>query len=720
MAIVNLSRRGFLGSSALAAGGLLLGFTLPVRTRADAATAEPAELTAFLRIAPDGGITFFDPFVEMGQGTYTSIPQIVAEELDADLTSFTVEQAPPGDAYKVMFGGTRRFTGGSRSVRSSYETMRKVGATARAMLVQAAARQWGSGPAECVTEHGRVVHIFSDRKLTYGELAAAAAQLEPPANPTLKAPDQFSLIGTSAKRTDTPFKVNGKAEFGIDVRLPGMVYAAIRHNPVFGSTLKSYDAAKIKGMPGVVGAYEVPNGVAVVADSFWRAKQAAAALPVTYDQGENADLTSDGLLQTLQARLDEPGAAAEREGDVKAALAGAAHRIEATYAAPFLAHATMEPMNCTAEVKSDGCTVWAPNQGVDPVVGVAARITGLAPEKITAFTPYLGGGFGRRSVLDYVAEVVTLAKAVGRPVKLVWTREEDTQHDHFRPLSTVRLRAGLDEQGQPIALHATTVGDGPLRRLFPSALKNPALDRSVFEGLNDKPYAIPAREVDYVYEPIPVPIGFWRSVGNSMNAFFYESFLDELAHAAGADPVAYRRALLAKTPDYLNVLDKVATMAGWKGAVYKGPDGAPRAMGVALHESFGSIVGEIAEVGVEGGAAKVHKVWCAIDVGTVVNPEIVRAQMESGIVYGLSATLLEEVTLAKGRVEQANFDTYPVLPPDRMPEIEVQVLASGRPIGGVGEPGTPPIAPAVCNAVFTLTGQRIRRLPLARYQLKAA
>ncbi len=718
MTVVNLSRRGFLGTSALAAGGLLLGVGLPSMARAE--TAQPTRVTAFLRIAPDGSITFFNPFVEMGQGTYTSIPQILAEELDADLARFTVEQAPPGDAYKVMFGGSMRFTGGSFSVRSSYEAMRKAGAAARAMLIEAAARQWNVDPAACTTEPGQVVHIFSGRKLAYGALAEAAAGLEPPAQPELKDPAQFRLIGTSVKRTDTPFKINGKAQFGIDVRLPGMVYAAIRHNPVFGSTITSYDAAKVKGMPGVLGVHEVPDGIAVVADSFWRAKQAAAALPVTYKEGANADLTSDGLLQALQARLDEPGVAAEREGDVKAALAGAARRIEATYAAPFLAHATMEPMNCTAEVEADRCTVWAPNQGVDFVVGVAARITGLPPEKITVHTPYLGGGFGRRFVLDYVAEVVTLAKAVGRPVKLVWTREEDTQHDAFRPLSTVRLRAGLDDAGQPVALHATAVGDGPLRRLFAKALKNPELDESVVEGLDKKPYAIPAREVDYVYEPIPAPIGFWRSVGNSMNAFFYESFMDELAHAAGADPVAYRRALLAKAPDYLNVLDKVVAMAGWQAGVYEGPDGAPRAMGVALHESFGSIVGEIAEVGIADGAAEVHKVWCAIDVGTVVNPEIVRAQMASGIVYGLSQTLLEEITLAKGRVEQANFDSYPILPPDRMPQIEVQVVASGRPIGGVGEPGTPPIAPAVCNAVFTLTGERIRRLPLARYRLKAA
>ncbi len=719
MTVVNLSRRDFLGTSAIAAGGLLLGVSLPSEARA-AGAAPPTQVTAFLWIAPDGSVTFYNPFVEMGQGTYTSIPQIVAEELDADLARFTVEQAPPGDAYKVMFGGTMRFTGGSMSVRGSYEAMRKAGAAARAMLIEAAARQWGVDPAACTSATGQVVHVVSGRKLDYGALAEAAATLQPAAEPGLKEPGQFRLIGTSVKRTDTPFKINGKAQFGIDVRRPGMVYAAIRHNPVFGSTLATYDAAKVKGMPGVLGVHEVPNGVAVVADSFWRAKQAVAALPVTYDEGANADLSSDGLLETLQARLDEPGVAAESEGDVEAALAGAAHRIEATYAAPFLAHATMEPMNCTAEVTADACTVWAPNQGVDFVVGVAGSITGLPPAKITVHTPYLGGGFGRRFVLDYVAEVVTLAKAVGRPVKLVWTREEDVQHDAFRPLSTVRLRAGLDHVGQPVALHATAVGDGPLRRLFARALKNPDLDGSVVEGLDEKPYAIPARKVDYVYQPIPAPIGFWRSVGNSMNAFFYESFMDELAHAAGADPVAWRRALLARAPDYLNVLDKVVAMAGWKAGAYPGPDGAPRAMGVALHESFGSIVGEIAEVGIEGGAAQVHRVWCAIDVGTVVNPEIVRAQMEGGIVYGLSQTLLEEVTLAKGRVEQANFDSYPILPPGRMPAIEVQVIASGRPIGGVGEPGTPPIAPAVCNAVFTLTGERIRRLPLARYQLKAA
>ncbi len=717
MTIVNLSRRAFLGSSAIAAGGLVLGVSLPLVARAGGA--QPAQVTAFLRIAPDGRITFYNPFIEMGQGTYTSIPQIVAEELDADLAAFTVEQAPPGDAYKVLFGGKMRITGGSSSVRGSYDVMRKAGAAARAMLIQAAANEWGVDPDECATEPGKVVHAASGRSLDYGALAEAAAMLEPPAAPPLKDPAKFRLIGTSARRTDTPFKINGTARFGIDARLPGMVYAAIRHNPVFGSTVASYDAAAVGDMPGVISVHEVPGGIAVVADSFWRARKAVEALPVTYDEGANAGLTSDGLLQTLQSRLDEPGIAAESEGDVASAMAAAARRLEATYAAPFLAHATMEPMNCTAHVTADACEVVAPNQGVDFVVTVAASITGLPPERIAVHTPYLGGGFGRRYVLDYVAEVVTLAKAVGRPVKLVWTREEDTQHDYYRPLSTARLRAGLDAQGQPIALHATTVGDGPLRRHMAQVLRNPDLDPTVFEGLVRKPYAIPARRVDYVYEPIPAPIGFWRSVGNSMNAFFYELFMDELAHAAGTDPVTYRRGLLAKAPDYLSVLEKVVAMAGWRSGVYPTPDGTRRAMGVALHESFGSIVGEIAEVSIADRQAKVHKVWCAIDVGTVVNPEIVRAQMESGIVYGLSQTLLEEITLTNGRVEQANFDTYPILPPDRMPEVAVEVIASGRPMGGVGEPGTPPIAPAVCNAVFTLTGQRIRRLPLARYQLEA-
>jgi isoquinoline 1-oxidoreductase beta subunit len=718
MNIVNLSRRALLGSSAIAAGGLVLGVGLPLVARAGGA--QPAQLTAFLRIAPDGGITFYNPFVEMGQGTYTSIPQIVAEELDADLAVFTVEQAPPGDAYKVLFGGTRRITGGSSSLRGSYDMMRKVGATARAMLIQAAANEWGVDPAECSTEPGKVAHAASGRSLDHGALAEAAARLEPPAAPLLKDPAKFRLIGTSAKRTDTPFKINGTAQFGIDVRLPGMVYAAVKHNPVFGSTIASYDAAAVSGLPGVISVHEVPGGVAVVADSFWRARKAVEALPITYGEGANAGLTSDGLLERLQARLDEPGMTAESEGDVGSAMAAAARRLEATYAAPFLAHATMKPMNCTARVSADACEVFAPNQGVDFVVRVATSITGLPPERITVHTPYLGGGFGRRFVLDYVAEVVTIAKAVGRPVKLIWTREEDTQHDYYRPLSTVLLHAGLDAGGQPIAFHATTVGEGPLHRHMAQAMRNPELDPTVFEGLVRKPYAIPARQVDYIYEPIPAPIGFWRSVGNSMNAFFYESFMDELAHAAGADPVAYRRGLLAEAPDYLHVLEKVVAMAGWKPGVYPGSDGTRRAMGVALHESFGSIVGEIAEVSIADREARVHRVWCAIDVGTVVNPEIVRAQMESGIVYGLSQTLLEEITLKNGRVEQANFDTYPVLPPDRMPEVEVAVIASGRPMGGVGEPGTPPIAPAVCNAVFALTGQRIRRLPLARYDLQAA
>ena len=714
-AIVNLSRRQFLGATAFTAGSLVLGIKLPLVNRALAADQKTAAATlnVFLSIAPDGRITFQNPFCEMGQGTYTSIPAIIAEELDAELAMFNIVQAPHGPDYQIMFNNTTRFTGGSFSVRSSFMTLRKAGAAARAMLIQAAAQQWQVPAEECRTTPGRVIHAASGRALSYGELASAAAELEPPADPTLKNSRDFRLIGKPVKRTDTQAKCNGSAQFGIDVRLPGMVYAAVRQCPVFGGKVANFDPAAVNQRPGVVAVEQFPNGVAVLAESFWQAKTALDALPVTFAEGGNATLSSAELGKAMKARLDEPGVSAEAEGDVVQALQEAAQVLETVYEAPLLAHATMEPMNCTASVKDGACEVWAPNQGPDFVAKVAMELTGLPSEKITVHTPFLGGGFGRRFILDYVVQAVTLAKAIQRPVQVVWSREEDTQHDFYRPLAVVKLRGGLDAAGKPTALHATAVGDGPLRRHMSQSLSNPDIDESVVEGLIDQPYQIANQRIDYVYHAIPVPIGFWRSVGNSMNAFFKECFIDELAQAAGKDPVAFRQALLTNQPRFRAVLDGVAELAGWTSTVVRThANGERRALGVALHQSFGSLVGQVAEVSVAGNTVQVHRVWCVVDCGSVVNPDIVEAQMQSGIAFGLSAALLEEITVEKGRVVQGNFSTYPILPPERMPEVTVRIIESGAELGGIGEPGTPPIAPAVANAVSALTGKRVRKLPI--------
>lgn len=720
-AITNVTRRGFLGGSAAALGGLVLGVRLPLGGRAaQAADNADGTLNAFLTVAPDGKVTFQNPFCEMGQGVWTSIPTIIAEELDVDLADVTIEDAPPGKDYQIMFGGTMRFTGGSSSVRASYDTLRKAGAAARAMLVAAAASRWSVPAGECTTEPGKVVHETSGRSLAYGDLAADAASLDAPEEPKLKDPAQFRLIGQPLKRTDTHLKVNGKAGFGLDVRVPGMVYAAVKQSPVYGGTVASYDQSAVKDMPGFVAVVEIPRGVAVVADTYWHARKALEALPVEYDDGSNADLDSETLLEAMQARFDEAGETAESEGDAVSALEGAAARYEAVYSAPFLAHATMEPMNCTADVREDSCEIWAPNQGPDFVVQVARQITALPVDAITVHTPFLGGGFGRRFILDYVSQAVTVSKAVGKPVQVIWTREEDTQHDFYRPMETAKLRAGLDTAGMPVALHTTVVGDGPIRRHMAQFMSDPSVDDSVVEGLVAQPYAIPAKRTDYVYHSLPVPIGFWRSVGHSINAFVYESFMDEMAEAAKVDPLEYRQRLLTSRPRELHILETIAEMADYRPGTWTADDGSKRAMGCAIHESFGSLVGEVAEVSVEDGEARVHNVWVGFDCGSYVNPEIIRAQAMSAVVYGLSQTLLEAVTIEKGRAAQANFDTYPILPPDRMPHVEVQVIASGAPMGGVGEPGTPPIAPAVCNAIAKLTGQRIRRLPLSQYDLKEA
>ncbi|MDD1612462.1 MAG: xanthine dehydrogenase family protein molybdopterin-binding subunit [Methylococcaceae bacterium] len=716
---ISMSRRQFLGLGAAAGASVfLIGVSLPTGCARVEKTQQGEDLNAFVGIDADGQVIFQNPFIEMGQGTYTSIPAIMAEELDIDMSAITVVQAPHGPDYKIMFDNTMRFTGGSLSVRSSYETMRKVGATARTMLIQAAAEQWGVKPGECTTEPGSVVHASTGKKLSYGQLAAKAAKLDPPKDVQLKDSASFRLIGQPVKRTDSLVKSTGAAEFGIDVKVDGMLTAAVMQSPVFGGKVASYDKDAVLKMPGVVAVEEIPNGVAVIADHFWHAKKALEKLPVTFDEGENANFSTKDYLARLQSALSEAGHVAEEVGDAGKAMPKAAKKIEAEYHAPFIAHVTMEPMNCTALVTKDRCTVWAPNQGVDFVVGVAAEITGLKPEAIEVITPFLGGGFGRRFVMDYAIQAITLAKKhPGKPIKVIWTREEDLQHDHYRPMSAANFSAGFDKKGNPVALLVTSVGEGPMTRLMPAFVKNPDLDTSVFEGTVELPYAIPNKRTNVVNVPVkPVPIGFWRSVGHSQNCFFKESFIDEMAHAVRADPLEFRLKLLAEQPRFKKVLETAAQLAGWKARSWTDPKGSKRAMGVALHESFNSIVAEVAEVSLnQDGEFKVERVCCAVDCGFAVNPAIVKRQIESGVAYGLSAAMGEAITLEKGRVVQSNFDTYPILRPDQMPVVEVEIINSGAPLGGIGEPGTPPIAPAVCNALFLLSGQRVRSLPLSKY-----
>ncbi|GAB4271843.1 MAG: xanthine dehydrogenase family protein molybdopterin-binding subunit [Methylomicrobium sp.] len=714
---ISMTRRQFLGTAAVGAGVFVLGISLPGCKFDDPAKSDDEGLNAFIGIDEDGRVTFQNPFIEMGQGTYTSIPAIMAEELDIDMAMLNIVQAPHGPEYRIMFNNTVRFTGGSFSVRSSYMTMRKAGATARAMLIEAAAAQWGVKPESCTTEPGAVLHAETGRKLTYGQLARAASQLEPPTEVSLKDEASFRLIGKPVKRTDNVVKATGRAEFGIDVKVDGMLHAAVKQSPVFGGSVRSIDKAAVMTMPGVVAVEEIPNGVAVIADHYWRAKQALDKLPVVFDEGPNAGFSSNDYLRKLQAAVNTQGVVAEEVGDAIEALSGAAKVIEADYHAPFVAHQTMEPMNCTALVTKDRCRVWAPNQGADFVAKTAAEITGLGLDAIEVLTPFLGGGFGRRFIMDYTAQAVTLAKRhPGKPIKVIWSREEDTQHDHYRPMTAAKYRAGFDADGKPVAIYVTTAGDGPMGRLNPEFLKNPAIDESIFEGGTHQPYAIANKRGEVIQVPVePVPIGYWRSVGHSHNAFFKESFIDEMAHAVGADPVEFRRTLLADEPRFKKVLDTAVAMAGWKATAWQDENGIKHAMGVALHKSFGSIVAEVAEVTLDDGDFKVERVWCAVDCGFAVNPAIVKMQMESGIVYGLSAAWGEAITLEKGRVMQSNFGDYPILRPDQMPIIEVEIVNSGEPLGGIGEPGTPPIAPAVGNALYVLTGRRVRSLPLSQY-----
>jgi len=703
-----VTRREFLQTASVAGAGLVIGFHLPVGGRRGVASPAPFAPNAWLRINPDESVLVVVDRSEMGQGVTTALPMLVAEELEADWSKIKIEFAPADKAYiNPMFG--MQGTGGSTSVRAAYTPLRKAGAAAREMLVTAAAETWGVDKAECHAEKGAVIHTSSKRRLPYGRLTVRAATLPVPDGVPLKESRDWKILGTRVPRLDTPSKVNGSAGFGIDVKVPGLLVGVVARSPVFGGKLKSFDATKAKAVPGVRHVVPVSRGVAVLADGYWPAKKGRDALELTWEEGPTASVSSLTISQLFAQRAEQAGAVARHEGDAQGALPGAASQVDAVYELPFLAHATMEPMNCTAHVRADGVDIWAPTQFQTGAQGVGAAIGGVPAEKVKVHTTYLGGGFGRRFELDFIQEALEASKATSAPVKVIWSREDDIQNSLYRPASYHHLRAGLDAGGQPVAWTHRIVAPSIMARVFPDTVKN-GLDEEAVEGGMGMPYTVPNVHVDYVLTDTGIPVGFWRSVNNSYNAFAVETFIDELAYAAKKDPYEYRRDLLGKAPRHLGVLNLAARMADWGSSLPAG-----RARGIAVYKSFESYVSQVAEVSIDkDGVVHVHRVVCVVDCGPVVNPGIVEAQMQSGIVFGLTAALWGEITIDQGHVQQSNFHDYRVLRMGEMPVVEVHIVPSTESQGGVGEPATPPIAPAVCNAIFALNGKRIRKLPIGK------
>jgi isoquinoline 1-oxidoreductase beta subunit len=718
------SRRDFLKVTTAAFGGLLLGFRLGDDAGAAAESAgqragqSAAEFVpnAFIRISKSNVVTILVNKVEMGQGVYTSLPMLIAEELEVDLQKVKVVAAPVDPAYNHPDFGIQ-FTGGSQSIASEWDRLRQAGASAREMLLAAAADTWQVDRASLRAESGRVIGP-GGKTLTYGQLVEKARTMPVPKEVRLKDPSEFKIIGKPTRRLDSREKVTGAAMFGLDARVPGMLTALVARPPVFGGKVREVKADRAKAVRGVRDVVQVPSGVAVVATSFWAAKRGRDALEVVWDEGEGATVDT-GAMQTAYAELaQKPGRPAKREGDVDAALSGAAKQLTAEYTMPYLAHAPMEPLNCLVRLAADRCEIWTGTQlqTVDRVNAAAAA--GLRPEQVYIHTQFLGGGFGRRAnpKSDFIVEAVQVAQAAKAPVKVVWTREDDIRGGFYRPMWHSRITAGLDAAGTPVAWKHVIVGQSIVEGTpFAEAMVKDGIDVTSVEGAADLPYAVPNVVVELHSTKNPVPVLWWRSVGHTHTGFVVESFIDECAHAAGRDPFEYRKALLANAPRHLGVLELAGQKGGWGTPLPPG-----RARGIAVHASFGSWCAQVAEVSVQERTLRVHRVVCAIDCGRAINPETIRAQMEGGIVFGLSAALYGQITLKGGRVEQSNFHDYPVLRLDQMPTVEVHVVPSIERPSGIGEPGTPLMAAAISNALFALTGRRIRALPYLKQGFESA
>jgi isoquinoline 1-oxidoreductase subunit beta len=708
-----VGRREFIRTGAAIGGGLLVSLYAPLPSEAgNALAAEEKDfaLNAFVRIGTDESVTVISAHSEMGQGIYTSLPMLLNEELQADWSKIRVEAAPVDKVYNHPVFGVQ-MTGGSTTSPAEWERYRKMGATARVMLIEAAATKWGVEASTCRVEKGVVVHAAMSKRASYGSLANAAAQLTAPANVPLKNPKDFTLVGKPTRRLDTPSKTNGTAQFGLDVIVPGMLTAVVARPPVFGGKVTKLDAREALKVPGVKAVEQVPSGVAVIAERFWPAKLGREKLIIEWDFGPNAGLSTEKMLRDFADTALKPGAIAKKTGDPAAALKTAAKTVTAEYDVPYLAHAMMEPLNCVVDLRPDSCEIWTGTQFETVDRANAAQAAALPPEKVQIHTTLLGGGFGRRAnpASDFVVEAVHVAKAAKAPVKVVWTREDDLRGGWYRPMWHDRFVAGLDGNGDPLVWTHTIVGQSIMQGTpFEAFGIKDGIDSASVEGAADLLYGMPNLQVDLHTPKIGVPVQWWRSVGHSHTGFSVEAFFDEVAHAGGKDPYELRRKLLANQPRMKAVLELAAQKANWGSKL---PPGVGR--GIATHFSFDSYVAQVVEASVEkNGAVRVHRVVCALDCGLVINPDTVKAQMEGGIIFGLTAALKTEITLKDGRVEQGNFHDYQMLRIFESPEIEVHIVPSGENPTGVGEPGVPPVAPALANAIFAATGKRVRRLPI--------
>jgi isoquinoline 1-oxidoreductase subunit beta len=716
-----MQRREFLKAGAALGGGLLISLYVPEfvpAARAADSAVRPVALNAFVRIGSDESVTVISNHSEMGQGIYTSLPMLLNEELQADWARVRVESSAVDAVYNhTVFG--LMMTGGSTTTNSEYDRFRKMGAMARIMLITAAAQSWNVAPQTCHAEKGYVIHTPSGRRASYGSLAEAASRITPPKDIPLKDPKDFTLVGTPVHRLDTPSKTNGTAQFGLDVYIPGMLTAVVARAPVFGGKVISFNADGARAIPGVVNVVQVPSGVAVIGKGFWPAKLGREKLEIHWDDGPGAAISTVAMRENFSALSKTPGAVARKAGDPAAALASAAKTITAEYEVPYLAHCMMEPLNTVVDLHEDRCEIWTGTQFQTGDRAAAAKVAGLKPEQVTLHTTLLGGGFGRRAnpACDFVTEATEVAKAAKVPVKVVWTREDDIRGGWYRPMWYDHFAAGLDGSGNPVAWTHTIVGQSIMTgTMFEAYGVKDGIDSASVEGAADILYGIPNLQVELHTPKNEVPVQWWRSVGHSHTGFSVEAFLDEVAHAGGKDPYQLRRTLLAGQPRMLAVLDLAAQKANWDSALPAG-----RARGIATHFSFDSYVAQVAEVSVEkDGTVHVHRVVAAVDCGQTVNPDTVKAQLEGGIIFGLTAALKTEITLDKGRVQQRNFNDYPMLRMFESPVIEVFIVPSTEHPTGVGEPGVPPVAPAVANAIFAATGKRVRRLPIHPEDLRSA